>query len=116
MVDSQQTMAEEPQQILVVYGQARNYQVVAPTSFGGGLAGNGQLLLHALLEYAGPPDSSLHEINPNNTVGREISHEPRGRRLRRESQVGILLNATTGAMLVKWLQENLPKIQGKAQG
>lgn len=102
----------EGDRVRVVYREAQGYRIISPTAFAGGSAPHGQLLLHPILEYGGPPDVTLHELTSQNQVGPELGREPAERRLFRELQVGLLLTPVTGALLLKWLQENLPKIKG----
>jgi len=101
----------ERERVRIVYKEAQGYRIVAPTAFGGGPAPHGQLVLHAILEYGGPPDTTFHEVTPENQIGKEIEREPKERRLYREMQVGLLLTPVTGVLLLQWLQANLPKIK-----
>jgi hypothetical protein len=100
----------EPQKVQVVYRRAEDYRVVAASTFGGGLSGQGQLLLQAILEYAGPPDVTVHAVTPEQGIGPELSRDPVDRRLYRELQVGIVMTPAAATHLLRWLQENLPKV------
>jgi len=79
----------------------------------GGVTPRGELVVNFYQERQPLPNAMTHELNPNGTIGREVSVEPDdlNRSLVRFVSNGVVVNYQTARELHFWLGEKIKEME-----
>jgi hypothetical protein len=83
----------------------------------GGVSPRGELVMNFYLERMALPESITHEINPNGTIGNEVSTEPEDLKnsLIRFIETGVVMNYQNAKELLLWLGERVKEMEALEQ-
>jgi hypothetical protein len=79
----------------------------------GGVSPRGELVMNFYLERMALPESITHEINPNGTIGNEVSAEPDDLKnsLVRFIETGVVMSYHNAKELHLWLGERIKELE-----
>ena len=83
----------------------------------GGVSPRGELIMNFYLERMALPESITHEINPNGTIGNEVSAEPDDLKnsLVRFIETGVVMSYHNAKELHLWLGDRIKELEALEQ-
>ena len=96
---------------------SHDYNPVYINGAHGGVTPRGELVVNFYQERQPLPNAITHEINPNGTIGTEVSVEPGdlNKSLVRFIENGVVLNYQTARELHHWLGEKMKEMAAMEQ-
>ncbi len=110
-------MAQSKPEIKFKYIFNYGYNPVYVNGAHGGISPRGELIVNFYLERIALPESITHEINPNGTIGNEVSAEPDDLKnsLVRFIDTGVILNYQSAKDMLLWLGERVKEMEAFEQ-
>ena len=110
-------MSNNKQEITFKYIFTYDYNPVFINGAHGGVTPRGELVVNFYQERAPLPNSVTHELNPNGTIGSELTVEPEdlNRSLVRFVSTGIVVTQQTARELHYWLGEKIKELDALEQ-
>jgi hypothetical protein len=89
------------------------YNPVYANGAHGGVSPRGEIVMNFYLERMALPESITHEINPNGTIGNEVSAEPADLKnsLVRFIEAGVVMNYQNAKDFHLWLGERVKEME-----
>jgi len=110
-------MAQNKPEIKFKYIFNYGYNPVYVNGAHGGISPRGELIMNFYLERMALPEALTHEINPNGTIGNEVSSEPEDLKnsLVRFIDTGVVMNYQGAKDLLLWLGERVKEMEALEQ-
>jgi hypothetical protein len=110
-------MSKNKPELTFKYVFADDYNPVYANGAHGGVSPRGELVMNFYLERMALPRSVTHEINPNGTIGSEVSAEPDDLKssMVRFIAAGVVLNCQSAKELHLWLGERVKEMEALEQ-
>jgi hypothetical protein len=110
------SMPESKRLVRFVFSKAADYRLIPATGVFGGPTPSGQIKMSFMVDHGTEPDSVVHAMTADGTLGEEVDREPKTKTITRELQVGIVLDLGTAEIIAKWLQENVAAVRKAMKG
>jgi hypothetical protein len=94
----------EKQKISFRYKVSPNFAAYAIDGVHGGLTPNGEIMMNVFHERPAIPQKTVHEINPDGTLGETIEKEGK-KSIIRDVPFGLSMSPSTARIIAKWLNE-----------
>ena len=106
-------MAQNKPEIKFKYIFNYGYNPVYVNGAHGGVSPRGELVMNFYLERMALPESLTHEINPNGTIGGEVTSEPEDLKnsMVRFIETGVVMNYNGAKDLLLWLGERVKEME-----
>ncbi len=110
-------MAQNKPEIKFKYIFNYGYNPVYVNGAHGGISPRGELVMNFYLERMALPESITHEINPNGTIGSEVTSEPDDLKnsLVRFIDTGVVMNYQSARDFHTWLGERIKELEAFEQ-
>jgi len=110
-------MAQNKPELKFKYIFNYGYNPVYVNGAHGGVSPRGELVMNFYLERMALPESITHEINPNGTIGNEVSAEPEDLKnsLVRFIEAGVVMNYQNAKELLLWLGDRVKEMEALEQ-
>ena len=101
------------QEIEFHYLKTNNYRSFHADGAFGGVTPRGNIYIELFLEKAPTPQSIIHEINEDGSLGKEVSRQSKTGVIR-EIEAGIILDLATAESVRNWLTEKIDSLKSNS--